>query len=108
MSGALLLAKRIRLPCGIGRETGEKESASEVAVVVYAPAAPVGQVDAQLHKMSARRPTGNIISLSVVFSAQQVHLRSAGSEGVLHHDFGAGAHAAGHFSFPTDQNLELV
>jgi hypothetical protein len=44
----------------------------------------------------------------MVFGAQQVHLPSAGSEGVLHHDLGSGAHTGGLFSFPTDQDLELV
>jgi hypothetical protein len=81
---AALLVEPIRRAFVVVLERVEQERATEVAVLIVPPAAPIRNVHAALHQMPARRPRQRLVQREMPFGLDRVALRPAAGEHVGH------------------------
>src|SRR5580704_4719043 len=92
---------------GIILQAREEVGGAKVAVIDDAATAPVGHVQTKLDEVLAGRPTGDLVQGGMAFRTQEIDLRAARCERILHQNFGSIGNTGGGVMLPANQDLRL-
>ena len=103
-----LLRERVRTPQRVVLQARERERASRVGAIVEPAPAPIGNVQAELHRLPAARPRHRVDEGEVMLGPQAVGLRAAAGERVEDDDARIGTEAGARLVLVADEQPELV